>query len=156
MKRYRGASLTALFLYAALFAIPSFFYGCGSKLPAEHQLISASGGEVKIPVSSVNDGKVHFYTYKKSGKRINFFVRTDGTGRLSAYFDACFTCYKFKKGYRCEGTDLICNECRKRFRLADERWMSDEGCSPIELTSRIDKGFIIIMATNIEKGARLF
>ncbi len=138
-----------------MFSLP-VFSGCGSKLPAEHQLINPAGGEVKIPLRDVNDGKVHFYTYKKSGKRINFFVRTDGTGKLSAYFDACYTCYKYKKGYRCEGTDIVCNECRKKFRLADERWMNDEGCSPIDLTSRIEGGFIVIRTPDIEKGARLF
>jgi uncharacterized membrane protein len=131
------------------------FAGC-SKLPAEHQVVEAKDGEIRIPVSGVNDGKVHFYTYKNSGKRINFFVRTDGAGRLSTYFDACFTCYKYRKGYRCEGTDLICNECNEKFRLADERWENEKGCSPIGLTSSIGKDFIIIKTGDIERGARLF
>jgi len=128
--------------------------GC-SKLPAEYTVIKAEQAVVKIPVKEVSDGKVHFYTYKASGKRINFFVRTDGAGKLSTYFDACFTCYKHKKGYRCEGTDLVCNECSLRFRLAEEKWVHD-GCSPIALTSRIEEGNILIRAADIEKGAKLF
>jgi uncharacterized membrane protein len=139
-------------IFVTLFPL---FAGC-SKLPVEHQVVEARGGEIRIPVSEVNDGKVHFYTYRKSGKRINFFVRTDGTGRLSTYFDACFTCYKHKKGYRCEGTDLICNECNEKFRLADERWENNKGCSPIALTSSIGKDFIIIKTGDIEAGERLF
>jgi uncharacterized membrane protein len=130
------------------------FLGC-SNLPAEHTVIKAAQGEVKIPLKDVNDGKVHFYTYKASGKRVNFFVRTDRTGKLSTYFDACFTCYKHKKGYRCEGTDLVCNECNLRFKLAEEKWVH-EGCSPISLTSRREGENIIIRTDDIEKGGRLF
>jgi uncharacterized membrane protein len=137
-----------------LLSVSSLLYGC-SNLPAEHTVIRASQGEVRIPVKDVNDGKVHFYTYKASGKRINFFVRTDGTGKLSTYFDACYTCYKHKKGYRCEGTDIVCNECNLRFKLAEEKWVH-EGCSPINLTSRREGENIIIRTDDIEKGGRLF
>jgi uncharacterized membrane protein len=138
-----------------LLTLVALFAGC-SKLPVEHQVVEARNGEIRIPVSEVNDGKVHFYTYRESGKRINFFVRTDGTGHISTYFDACFSCYKHKKGYRCEGTDLICNECNEKFRLADERWESNKGCSPIALTSSIGKDFVIVKVGDIEAGERLF
>ena len=135
-------------------SVSSFSSGC-SNLPAEHTVIKAVQGEVRIPVKDVNDGKVHFYTYKSEGKRINFFVRTDGKGKLSTHFDACYTCYKNKKGYRCEGTDLVCNECNLRFKLAEERW-AHEGCSPISLTSRTQGKDIIIRTDDLEKGGRLF
>lgn len=130
-------------------------FSCCSKLPAEHAVIRAENGEVRIPVKEVSDGKVHFYTYKESGKLINFFVRTDGAGNLSTYFDACFTCFKRKKGYRCEGTDLVCNECNLRFRLADKKWVH-EGCSPITLISRTEGDRIIIKSADLKKGERLF
>ena len=138
-----------------LVCLTLFSYGC-SKLPVEHNKVTAANNEVRIPVNEVNDGKAHFFTYKKSGKRINFLVRTDGKGNLSTYFDACFTCYKRKKGYRQEGTDLVCNECRMKFRLADEKWDNTGGCSPILLKSIIDKGYLIIKTEDIEKGSRLF
>jgi uncharacterized membrane protein len=130
-------------------------YAC-SKLPPEHQLVTAKDGEIRISVNQVNDNKVHFYTYKKSGKSINFFIRTDGTGKLSTYFDTCFTCYKNKKGYRAEGSIIICNECKMKFRLADEKFDNSQGCSPITLFSRIDEENIIIKTVDIEKGGKLF
>ena len=146
----KESGLFSLLLIGLCLYVP----GC-SKLPAEHTVIKAEKGELRIPVSEVSDGKVHFYTYKASGKRINFFVRTDGAGNLSTYFDACFTCYKHKKGYRCEGTDLVCNECNLRFRLAEEKWVH-EGCSPITLTSRTEGGNIVVRTDDIEKGGMLF
>jgi uncharacterized membrane protein len=147
--------------YLKIFALLFFLsyltlsaYSC-SRLPAEHKLVASNRNEIRIPLIEVNDGKVHFYTYKKSWKRINFFVRTDGGGKLSSYFDACYTCYKKKKGYRIEGTDLVCNECSLKFRLADEVW-ENKACSPIMLKSQIEKEYLIIKTEDIEKGSKLF
>lgn len=146
--------IKTIFLCCSL-VLALFFTGC-SKLPAEHPRVTAKEGFIKIPVSETNDGKVHFYTYKKSGKRINFFVRTDGRGVLSASYDACFTCYKHKKGYRVEGADLVCNECSMKFKIADERWDNSQGCSPILLKSKVDKDYLTIKAEDIERGSKLF
>ncbi len=132
----------------------SFLIGC-SERAAEHRVVKAENGEIRLAVSEFRDGNVHFYTYKKSGRNVNFFVRTDGNGNLSTHFDACYTCYRKKKGYRQEGSDLVCNECNVRFRLADGRWLH-EGCSPIPLASRTENGFIAIKAADLEKGERLF
>ena len=126
-----------------------------SNLPKEHKVVTAKEGVITIPVSEVNDGKVHFYTYKKSDKRINFFIRTDGTGKLSSYFDACYICYKKKKGYHEEGTDLICNECSLKFGLVEEVW-ENKDCSPILLKSKAESNNFIIKTDDIEKGAKLF
>ena len=150
-----GARRNQLLICYLVVCLAFFFTAC-SNLPAEHAVVRTEGGEIKIPVPEVNDGKVHFFTYRKSGKRINFFVRTDGTGALSTYYDACFTCNKFKKGYRCEGTDLICNECNLKFRLSDEHWDNSQGCSPIALKSNIDNAFVRIKAADLEKGQKLF
>lgn len=145
--------LSIAFLFLVSFSLT--FFGC-SNLPPEHQLITAKDGKIKIPVNKVNDGNVHFFTYKKSFKRINFFVRTDGEGELSTYFDTCFTCYKYKKGYKQEGPDIICIECNMKFSLADKIFDNSEGCSPIKLFSLIDNENIIIRTSDIEKGSKLF
>jgi uncharacterized membrane protein len=142
-------------VFSSLLIIFLFSGGCG-KQPVEHKVVTPKNGEIRIPVSEVHDGKVHFFTHKKSGKRINFFIRSDGKDKLSASFDACFTCYKHKKGYREEGTDLVCNECNMKFRLADEHWDNSRGCSPISLKSRIEKDEVVIMTEDLEKGQRLF
>ena len=136
-------------------ASTAFLSSC-SDLPHEHPLVTARNGEISIPVKEVSDGKVHFFTYRSSGKRLNFFVRSDGTGNLSTYFDACLTCYKHKKGYREEGTDLVCNECNLKFKLADERWDSSHACCPIMLRSTVTADAVIISTADLEKGARLF
>ena len=129
--------------------------GCG-KQPALYGDAPLRGDRIVIPLGEVSDGKAHFYTYRKSGKRINFFVRTDAKGTVSSYFDACFTCYKAKKGYRQEGPDLVCNECSMKFGLAEERWDEKGGCNPIHLKSTITENSLVIDTAVIEKGAKLF
>lgn len=143
-----------LCLYA-LFAVPAVLSGC-NKLPAEHTIVTGENGVIQLPLNTVNDGKVHFYTYRMNGKRINFLVRTDRNKRLSAHFDACFTCSKSKKGYRVEGADLVCNECNLRFPVAEEHWDNSTGCSPVLLKSTVDNEYLRIVTADIEKGAKLF
>ncbi len=135
--------------------ILSLSAGC-SNLPAEHTVVDARNDEIRLPVKELRDGRVHFFTYKKDGKRINFFVRTDGRDNLSAYFDACYTCYKKKKGYREEGSDLVCNECNLKFKLAEEHWDTSHGCCPISIKSRMEDGELLISAKDLEKGEKLF
>ena len=78
----------AFFFLMGLFIISG---GCSNDLPEEHKVVQARDGVIMIPLKELNDGKVHFYTYKQKGQPINFFVRTDDAGHISACFDACFT-----------------------------------------------------------------
>ncbi len=129
--------------------------GCGKKL-AQYPDAPVHENKIIIPLSDVRDGKAHFYMYKREGRQINFFVRTDAKGTVSSYFDACYTCYKQKKGYRQEGSDLICNECDMKFGLSDETWQAKGGCDPIPLKSTIEGDSLIIETAVIEKGIKLF
>lgn len=122
----------------------------------KYPVVKAEGDAVRIPLKDVNDGHVHFFTFRSGGKNVNFLVRMDGVGKLHACFDACYSCYKFKKGYRQEGTDVVCNECGTRFRLADEVWKHEGGCAPIGLTSTMSNDSIVISVADLKKGERLF
>lgn len=143
-------------MFSLLLLLSIFSGGCSSDLPKEHNVVEPQNGMIRIPLKEVDDGNVHFFTYKQGGQHINFFVRRDVAGNLSACFDACFTCYKFKKGYRLEGKDLVCNECGLRFPAEAEKWDSSSGCSPIGLRSAKDKEYFIIKTDDLEKGSRLF
>ena len=144
-----------LFIPSLIISVLVLLTGCNTQ-PALYQNAPVIDSRIVIPLNDISDGKVHFYTYKKSGKHINFFIRTDGKGTVSSYYDACFTCYKKKKGYRQEGSVIICNECSMKFSLADEKWEEKDGCNPIYLKSIIEGNNIIIDTAVIEKGAKLF
>lgn len=148
--RQRISHLGAAFLTALLVVT-----GCSRSAPV-HPLVSAKNGNITIPLAEVRDGTVHFYTFKAGGRQTNFFVRTDRNGRISACFDACFTCYKQKKGYAVQGTDLVCRECDMHFGAADEHWDNSKGCSPILLKSRIEGDSLVIDADLLVTGQKLF
>ncbi len=142
-------------LFSAVLCSLVLFSGCGRKL-AQYPEAPVQENRITIPLRDVRDGKAHFYSYMRGGRQINFFVRTDAKGAVSSYFDACYTCYKQKKGYRQEGSDLICNECEMKFGLADETWQAKGGCDPILLKSAIEGDNLIIETEVIERGGKLF
>lgn len=129
-------------------------FSCSNQ-EAKYPVVKEEGSIVKIPLKNVSDGRVHFFSFKSGGKNINFFVRMDGAGNLHTCFDACFACYKFKKGYRVEDTDIVCNECGSRF-SADEVWKDVGGCAPIALPSSINGNFIMIKVSDLKRGVKIF
>ncbi len=85
--------------------------GCEDRAP-EHPLVEPTGEAIILPLALVNDGEVHFFTYKSGGRNINFFVRRDGAGKLHTHFDACYSCFKYKMGFVHEGDRVVCLACR--------------------------------------------
>jgi len=150
---YRLTAAHALF--SAVLCGLVLLSGCSKKL-AQYQDAPVRDSKIIIPLRDVRDGKAHFFMYTRGGRQINFFVRTDAKGVVTSYFDACYTCYKQKKGYRQEGSDLTCNECGMKFGLSDETWQAKGGCDPILLKSTVEGGNLIIETAVIEKGIKLF
>jgi uncharacterized membrane protein len=129
--------------------------GCSNQAP-QYQVVVPEGDAVLIALEMINDGEVHFFTYQSEGKNINFFVRTDGTGRLQTHFDACYSCYKYKLGYVREDNQMVCIACRIGYDLDQTVWDYVGACAPILLNSRISGKQLIIRLTRLEKGKKLF
>jgi uncharacterized membrane protein len=129
--------------------------GCTRQAP-EHTIVTPDGDNVKLPLKEVDDGGVHFYTYKHNEKNINFLVRTDAKGRLHTHFDACYACFKYKLGFRVEGTAILCIACSLKYSLAEETWAFIGPCAPINLRSVVKGDFLVIKVSRLEKGKKLF
>ena len=145
------ATLRIMMLWLAI----SLLAGCERQVP-EHPIVVPRGDRVSIPLAAVNDGGVHFFTFKHEGKNVNFFVRTDGSGNLQAHFDACYSCFKYKLGYVHEGDQVVCIACRIGYDLADVVWDYIGACAPINLKSRIAGQYMVIKRSWLEKGERFF
>jgi uncharacterized membrane protein len=91
-----------------------------------------ASNEIKIPVSDVNDGDAHYYSYNSDGVKIRYFLLESNDGTIRAAFDTCDVCYSAKKGYRQEGDQMVCNNCGQRF---DSNKINVEkgGCNPAPL-----------------------
>jgi len=116
--------------------------------------LNAEAGVVKIPISEVDDGHAHFYSYNGS-KKINFFVLKSSDGVIRAAFDACDVCYGAKKGYRQEGDVMVCNNCGQRFPSVKINEIKG-GCNPAPLNRRVDGNYLILSPQDVETGAFYF
>jgi uncharacterized membrane protein len=117
--------------------------------------VEAEAGIVRLPVSEINDGYAHYYTYKSSRGSINFFVLRSSDGVIRAAFDACDVCYREKKGYRQEGDYMVCNNCGQRF-LSTQINVIRGGCNPAPLDRYVEGQYLVFKASDIEKGRIYF
>ena len=145
----RPLPLPALLLLAL--ALP----GCTRGAP-EHRIVAAESGAVRLPLAEVADGGVHFFTFQHAGRNVNFLVRTDGQGALHTHLDACYSCYRYRRGFVVEGSDLLCIACRYTYPIAEEVWDFQGACAPIPFRSTVDGTSLIIERAVLEKAARYF
>jgi len=129
--------------------------GCGPERPA-HELVGLEDGAVRSPLASVTDGKVHFFTYRHGGSNVDFLVRTDGSGRLQTHLDACFSCYRYRRGYVVEGKSLVCIACRLAYDTEDEVWDFIGACAPISIHSSVEGEDLVIEERMLARAARYF
>lgn len=130
--------------------------GACSRGPRTHQLVQPDGGGVRILRSEVADGHVHFFTFEQDGKNINFLVRTDGDGVLHAHLDACYACYRYKRGFVVEGSNLVCVACRFEYAISDEVWDYIGACAPISIHASLSRDHLVIDSALLEKAGRYF
>ena len=147
--------MTTIIPTLVLWCVLQVLIGCSRQAPV-HQIVVPEGDAIRITLDAVTDGDVHFFTYPCEGKNINFFVRTDGTGRLRAHFDACYSCFKYKLGYVREDNQVVCVACRIGYDLYDAVWDYVGACVPISLNSRISGERLVIKRIWLEKGAKFF
>jgi uncharacterized membrane protein len=151
--RLRRSTLALLVGLLGLFG-PALL-GCGPELP-EYPQVHAENGAVRLPLAEVADGRVHFYSFPTGGTRVNFLVRTDGTGALQAHLDACYGCYRYKLGYVAEGDALVCRACRLEYPIADQVWDFIGACAPIPLHCRTEGAELLLEERDLERAARYF
>jgi uncharacterized membrane protein len=117
--------------------------------------VTATGGQIVIPLNQVSDGKAHYFSYSGDGTTINFFVLKSQDGVVRTAFDTCDVCYRAKKGYRQDGNDMICNNCDMRF-ASDRINEVKGGCNPAPIERTMANGQVLIAESELVAGARYF
>ncbi len=113
-----------------------------------------SGSQVVIDVKHLKPGTPLYFTHKKDGKNINFFVLMAGE-KVRSFFDACVTCYPKKRGYRDDGGTVVCRACNQRFPVSTlEKGIG--GCYPIKIPGVMKDESYRIPLSRIEEGAKWF
>lgn len=123
----------------------------------DYPRVVAEDGRVRLPLAEVGDGGVHFFTYVAAGgEPVTFLVRTDGDGVVRTHLDACFSCYRYRRGFVVEGERIVCRACRYAYDLAEAEWHYIGACAPIPLPSSVRGGELVIERARLERAARFF
>ena len=148
----------ALFLLALLALLA--FSGCVSDQGSSTGLGSAGQAQsstISVPLEGIGT-QAKFFEYESGGKTVRFFAVKGSDGRIKTAFDACDVCFNSKKGYRQEGSNMICNNCGNKYPIdglgTENR--NPGGCWPSYLPNNVVGSNIVIEKSDLEKGKAMF
>jgi uncharacterized membrane protein len=148
-----GDRIAPAMLLTTLLAL---FAGCGGPPKTTYPVLQEKGGLVRVDVSTIDSGSCRFFSYpSKSGRPVDYIVYKDSAGTARATLDACRTCYRWRRGYRPEGDEVVCTKCDMRFPL-DRLAEGTGSCVPISLPAAVEGDTLILSASDLEEGARYF
>jgi FTR1 family protein len=136
-RRMLLAASSCLFVLLGLTA--DFVYSQAAAAPPPAQAVTAENGMVRIPVSSVEDGRLHFFTLDSNGTQIRFLVIRKPSSGYATALDACAICGPI--GYRQEGQNVVCRNCGAPIYIPTIGQVG--GCNPIGFESRVEGGQIV-------------
>ncbi len=117
--------------------------------------VKDQAGSVRIPLTAIDDGKVHFFALAAGGKTVTFIVAKAGDGSIRTALDACVACNHAKLGYRRENDLVVCNNCGMGFKPTDIGIVTG-GCSPIPVAGTVEGQMVILKTKDLEDGIRYF
>lgn len=117
---------------------------------------TAKAQEVVHDVSEFDDGQAHFFEYVTTdGLTMRYFIIKSSDGIIRSALDACDACWHAGKGYRQDGDEMVCNNCRMRF--ASTKIMEVKGgCNPSPLKREVVDGKVRIKFEDLEQGRKYF
>lgn len=113
------------------------------------------GGKVKIPLQDLASGEAQFYNYTVAGVPVRYFVMQSPDGQYRAAFDASKECGPFKKGFRQEGTDMVCNKCGEKFAAVGINELTG-ACNPAPIERKVSGEALVLKTADLEQGVKLF
>src|ERR1700730_8375924 len=106
-RRWMVAAASAC-LVVILVLTADFIYARANSAPPTSRPVSATGNEVRIPLSEVQDSNLHLFTINAAGQSLRFMIIKKPNGYGTA-LDACRICGA--EGYRQDGQNVICRHC---------------------------------------------
>jgi len=147
-RRWMIAAATAC-LAVILVLTADFVYTRANSAPPSAQAIAAAGNEVRIPVSEVQDGKMHLFTISAGGQSLRFMIIKKPNGYGTA-LDACRICGA--EGYRQDGQNVVCRHCGSAIYVPTIGEAG--GCNPIGVPSRVDGADLILDVSSLAQATK--
>jgi FTR1 family protein len=150
-RRQRGWMLaaTSASLAVILVLTADFIYVRANSAPPSSRALTASGGEVRVPIAEVQDGSMHLFTVNAAGQSFRFMIIKKPNGYGTA-LDACRICGA--EGYRQDGQNVICRHCASAIYVPSIG--EQGGCNPIGVPSHIDGGDLVLNISSLTKAAQ--
>lgn len=115
--------------------------------------VQVENGEIAIPVTQVNDNKLHRFSYvTPNNVTMRFIVVGKGNGLFGIGLDACDICGVV--GYYERGNDVVCMNCDV---IINKQTIGfPGGCNPIPFSNKVENGSILIKTTDLLQKEKVF
>jgi len=147
-RRWRIAAATGC-LSVILVLTADFVYTRANSAPPAAQTIVAVDNEVRIPISEVQDGRMHLFTLTAGTQSVRFMVIKKPNGYGTA-LDACRICGA--EGYRQDGQNVVCRHCGSAIYIPTIGEAG--GCNPIGVPSHLDGGNLVLDVSSLVKAMK--
>jgi FTR1 family protein len=147
-RRWMIAAATGC-LSVILLLTGDFVYTNANAAPPSARAIAAMGNEVRIPVSDVQDGKMHLFTINAAGQSLRFMIIKKPNGYGTA-LDACRICGA--EGYRQDGQNVVCRHCGSAIYVPTIGEAG--GCNPIGVPSHVDGADLVLDVSSLVQATK--
>lgn len=117
---------------------------------------ASSAGVLTHDLAEFQDGMAHHYDFTASGGlKMKYFIIQARDGSLHAALDACESCWPAGKGYRQDGDEMVCQNCRMRFAIP-KVGVAKGGCNPVPLPFTVTGSKVTVKTEDLESGRHFF
>jgi uncharacterized membrane protein len=109
---------------------------------------------VRIPLDDLTTTATYF-EYEAEEATVFYFALLDSEGEPRVALDACELCYEFKRGYRHEGDEMVCNNCSQRFEV-DTLGDNEGECNPGIVFFEVTETEVLIEPETLEASSAWF
>ncbi len=142
---WMGAVCATSFVFIFL-VTAQFIYAKSTTALSPAAPVTLVGDQVSVPVSQVQDDKLHRYVVQVKGTPVRFLLFRKPDGTIVSVADACQICGPV--GFYKSGDNIICKLCASP--VSAQTMGQPGGCNPVPLGSTIAGGFVWIPARNLE------
>ncbi len=113
---------------------------------------SVEGGEVRIPVTALADGKLNRYRLDVEGREVRFLAIREPGGEIRVALDACLICGP--QGYYQDGPNVVCANCSAAIYIPSIGLAG--GCNPVPLEHGVEGGEVVIPQPALAESTKHF
>ena len=146
-RRWMVAAASAC-LVVILVLTADFIYARANSAPPASRPVTATGNEVRIPLSEVQDANLHLFTISVAGQSLRFMIVKKPNGYGTA-LDACRICGA--EGYRQDGQNVVCRHCGSAIYVPS---IGDQGgCNPVGVPAHVDGSDLVLDVGSLTRAA---